>query len=231
LFPGLASSFAAQSPSFDQNVNNYVLLPNQGFNDTTTNIPILDRTAFRDRLDRWTLFGIDRGRRRTYVTDARTNTTHWSYCDCGALEQVQNALNQVTAFTNDFAGQRLSSKRLNSIGQVLASELYSYDLLGRLTARRDDVGQGVDYRYNLQGLPAKISDASGVLVQWQYDQRDRLTNRVDSSGVAVSQTYDNLNRVLTRTYPNNATEGFAYNAAGITIYSNQEVENKFPAYA
>jgi YD repeat-containing protein len=60
-----------------------------------------------------------------------------------------------------------------------------------------------------------------VLAQWQYDHRDRLTNRVDSSGVTVSQTYDNLNRVLTRTYPDNATEGFAYSAAGITTYTNQ----------
>jgi RHS repeat-associated protein len=176
----------------------------------------LDLTATKDRLGHWSYFGYDQLRHRIAATNTLGAFTLFSYCSCGALEEIRDPLGNLTYFNYDNQIRRAS---------ILFPDGYnvtnSYDLTGRLTNRIDGSGLSVTDWFNNQGLRFASSNASGQAFFQSFDILDRVTNRIDQNGVVTATTYDSLNRIATRSYPDGGVERFGYSAAGLIAHTNQ----------
>ena len=178
----------------------------------------LDLEKIVDRMGFTTSYGYNAIRQKIAETNALSNVTSYSYCDCGALEFVTDPLGHVTHFTHDNQG--------NQVGVVYPdgySVTNQYNLLRQLTQRTDSSGAILNYIYNNQGLPTTISNAVGLVGDYAFDIDDRITNNLDINGVSVGMTYDNLGRLLTRRYPDGGVENYGYtqNVYGTTSFTNQ----------
>ncbi|HEV7925252.1 MAG TPA: RHS repeat-associated core domain-containing protein [Verrucomicrobiae bacterium] len=177
---------------------------------------ILDRTATKDRLTNWTYYGYDSLRHNIAVTNALGHYDLFTYCSCGALESVQDALGYLTHYYYD--NQSRLTNVLYSDSYTLT---YGYNLIGQLTNIFDGSGISVTNVFDNQGLLTLSSNAAGQLKAVSYDVLDRPTNVVNANGVSVGRLYDSLNRVVTNSYPDGGTESFGYSAFGLVAYTNQ----------
>jgi RHS repeat-associated protein len=186
----------------------------------TGGLGILDVTAAKDRLGRWTSFDYDPLRRITAKTNANGVVTRYGYCDCGSsASYITNAwgtpAQQVTIFTFDNQGNRTTESYadgysvtnwFNALGQTIVS------------------GDGTGYRwlfYNNQGLRTTVSNVFGAESVVTFDIHDRPEYATDANGVTVANAYDNLGRLLARGYPDDGVEWFGYSARGLVAYTNQ----------
>jgi RHS repeat-associated protein len=174
----------------------------------------LDLVGRKDRLNNWTLFQYDAAQRLTAFTNANTNVTRLSWCGCGALETITNALGQGTAFTYDQQNRRTAS--LFADYSIVTN---GYDPLGRLTSVADGAGRSVTLSYNNQGLLAAVSNAFGRVLSVVYDKEDRPVYVTDAAGVTVTNAFDNLNRVTNRAWPDGGQERTIYSFAATNVTS------------
>jgi RHS repeat-associated protein len=190
-----------------------------------TGTNILDVTATRDKLSNWTYFAYNGIRQRIAVTNALTNSTFYNYCTCGALDSIEDALGNETHFHYDNAG-RLTIVT-NADNYVVTNRFSSS---GRLTNTTDSAGVRITNSYNVQGLLIAVSNSFGLVQSMAFDIEDQITNSIDANGVSIDTTYDELGRVLTRKYPDDGVEQFAYSPRGLTIYTNQLEQTNYYAY-
>jgi YD repeat-containing protein len=130
------------------------------------------------------------------------------------LEQITNALGEVTSFNYDYQGNRTYTyfpdatltNWFNSLGQLIVTS----------------IGWGYETNsYNNQGLLDNVSNAYGTKTATTLDNEDRPIYTTDANGVTMTNTYDLLSRLLTRGYPDGGVEKFGYSARGQTAYTNQ----------
>lgn len=62
---------------------------------------ILDQTASKDRLNRWTQRHYNRNRQMDSITDPLGHTTSYGWCSCGSLENITDPAGNVTRFLRD----------------------------------------------------------------------------------------------------------------------------------
>jgi RHS repeat-associated protein len=178
----------------------------------------LDLAKIVDRMGFATSYGYNAIRQKTTETNALGNTTLYQYCDCGALDSVEDALGNFTLFAHDNQG---------NLTQTTYPDGYTvnntYNLLRQLVTRTDSSGMNVTNYYNNQGLPVASTNNVGCVKALAYDVDDRITNSLDSNNVAIGSTYDNLGRILTRSYPDGGVEkwGYTLDVPGPTSYTNQ----------
>jgi RHS repeat-associated protein len=186
--------------------------------NTYANLDLIQTT---DRMGFTTSSGYNSIRRLVALTNANNVVSRFGYCSCGSLEAVTNAfgtsVQSVTTYSWDLQGNMLQS-----VGPDGYTLTYNYNALAQLTNTTDGT-TGTTNSFNNQGLQITSSNAFGQVSATTFDALDRATNTVGANGVAVSSTFDNLNRILTRAYPDNGVEHFAYtpNIAGVTGYTNQ----------
>jgi RHS repeat-associated protein len=194
----------------------------------TGGLNILDVTATRDRLGRWTYFDYDSLRRTVARTNANGVVTRYGYCDCGSANSITNAwgspVQQVTLFTFDNQGNRV----LENYADGYAVTNW-FNAPGQAVARGDGTGYHW-YFYNNQGLLTTVSNACGLEKDIIFDIRDRPEYVTDANGVTVVNAYDNLGRLLGRGYPDNGVETFGYSARGLVAYTNQIGLSNFFVY-
>jgi RHS repeat-associated protein len=176
----------------------------------------LDLVRMVDRMGFTNFYLYDSMRRLTATTNANFQPTIYSYCTCGSLESITDALGNITDFNYDNQG-RLT----NAVYPASFSVTNFYDLLGRLTNAVDSAGRSTTNWFNNQSLMFAVSNAMGGVQTAHFDILDRTQTNIDASGVTVTMTYDNLNRLLTRTYPDSGVEHFGYSALGLVAYTNQ----------
>ena len=181
----------------------------------------LDFAQVVDRMGFTNSFGYDALRHKIAETNALGNVTQYDYCTCGALNSIEDALNNYTLFYYDNAG-----RRTNIVYADGYSVFNSYNLLGQVTSTSDSAGVSVTNWFNNQGLKYAISNYFGQVSLASYDILDRVTNYINVNEVAVTSTYDILNRTLTWSYPDGGVEryGYTFDIAAATSYTNQLLE-------
>ncbi|HTX21666.1 MAG TPA: RHS repeat-associated core domain-containing protein, partial [Candidatus Aquilonibacter sp.] len=178
----------------------------------------LDLVETVDRLGFHTYYGYNPIEQKIAETNALGNVTRYNYCQCGALESIEDALDNVTYFTHDNQG---------NLTQTTYPDGYTvdntYNLLRQLITTTDSGGMSVTNTYNNQGLLTASRNNAGLVKSLTYDVDDRITNAVDDNDVSVNMTYDNLDRLLTRSYPDGGVEKWGYtpDVPGPTGYTNQ----------
>lgn len=134
-------------------------------------------------------------------TDVADVTTYAYYnCttgyQCGQLQSITNALNQVTTYNSYNAhGQPLTITDPNGVVTTL-----TYDARQRVTSRQ--VGSEVtSYSYWPTGLLKRVTLSDGSYTEYTYDLAHRLSRVADAAGNYVQYTLDNMgNRIAERVY-------------------------------
>ncbi|MCG6538891.1 RHS repeat protein [Pseudomonas sp. KSR10] len=166
------------------------------------------------------------------LVDANGVTTTLTYAPQGWLSSTSTA-GSSTSFEHDAIGQ--ITKVTRGDGSWLQ---YTWDGARRLKAVTNNLGEKVEYDYDLMGnrTAQRLNDASGVLTQqqtWAYDELGRLLRAVGAQGQtrqygydlndnlaagttpkqhSTTNSYDALDRLVTSTDPLNGVTGLGYDA-------------------
>lgn len=164
------------------------------------------------------------------VVDANGVTTTLTYTAQGWLASVSTA-GSTTSFTHDAIGQ--ITKVTRGDGSWLE---YTWNGARRLTTITNNLGEKVEYDYDLMGnrKAQRLKDASATLTQqqsWVYDELGRLLRSVGAQSQtqqygydlndnptlsttpkqdSTTRSYDALDRLVSSTDPLNGVTGLAY---------------------
>lgn len=156
--------------------------------DGTSDSVVLDRldvAEIHDRMGRVSSFVYDSADRLVAATDPAGRTTTFSWCGCGALEQLTNSMGSRTNWLRDGLGQ-VTGEVID--GQIAV--LYGYDGSGRRVGRRDALNQITGYSYNVDNTLSAVTYQSavhptpGVTYQWDFFY-PRLANMNDVFGTTT----------------------------------------------
>ena len=190
---------------------------------TSNQYTVLDMTGTKDRDGNWSLFQYNTIRQKIAETNANGAVTRYGYCSCGMLEQITNAIGEVTSFNYDYLGNRTYTYFPD------ATVTNWFNSLGQRTV--SSIGWGYQTNsYNNQGLLTNVSDSYSTKKAVIFDNEDRPIYITDGNAVMVTNTYDLLGRLATRGYPDGGVEKFGYSARGMTAFTNQIGSVTYIAY-
>ena len=149
---------------------------------------ILDLTHYKDRENRWTLFGYDALRQRVTTIDPLNRTTRYHWCYCGALQDLYDGEGNHTHWDYDIGGRLL--RKTYADGR---QDKHTYDLAGRLDTITDAKAQVKTHTYyqdsQLAGITYTNSQKPTANVGFTYDPiYGRLSQMTDGTG-STGYTY------------------------------------------
>ncbi len=114
---------------------------------------VLEMTAAKDRLGRWTHYTYSALGELLTATDPAGKATTYTWCRCGDIKTLTDPLGRVTTWNRDVLG-RVTSK-VYPDGKTYT---YTYEpLSGRLAEVLDPLSQRTQYRYCLDGRVAGVA--------------------------------------------------------------------------
>jgi len=176
----------------------------------------LDLIGVKDRLGHWTRYTYNSVRQLIAETNANGAVTTYEYCSCGSPSSIT---------------------RWN--GATPLTDLFYYDILGRLTNATYADGYQLNYLYSgssFAGLLGLVTDSSGLtlaldyvqigqsykistanlagqqIVANNYDEYGRLRSTLDRNGITVTNAYDLVNRLVTRVTLDQSLTPYATNS-------------------
>jgi RHS repeat-associated protein len=191
-----------------------------GFPDNTTVSNIysrLDLVAAKDRLGNWSYFSFDGLQHLLAVTNANNAVTTYSWCGCGSLESIVDALTNQTTLHYDN-----QNNLTNVIYPDTSTVTWQFDIAGRMTNSFDGAGRYLQLVYNNQGLPISVAGANGTLQTAIFDALNRPVSVTDANGVTVTNQFDAINRLLKRAWPDAISEGYGYSDTGLVAFTNRD---------
>lgn len=142
-----------------------------------------------DPAGRVELFAYDREGRLTRSTDRNGTTTCLSY-------NLYGSLTSRTAITQDQRGKVTESfgyypdgKLKYAIGDGMRYD-YTYDCMGRLTAKRASGKTLLSYTYDLNGNRTSMTDVTGKCTGYRYNSLDLLEEVTDNERVLARYQYN-----------------------------------------
>lgn len=117
-----------------------------------------------------TQYQFDNNSNVTQVTDAKENSSKYTYNVHNELIKVTNALDHVIELQYDARGNLLKV-----IDPKQSSTRYEYDKRGLRTAEYRPMGEKTTYEYDADGNLVKVIDAKGQVIEYVYDDDRRLT--------------------------------------------------------
>ncbi len=138
------------------------------------------------------------------ATDTAGLTTAYEYDGKGNVTKITNAKNQTTLLSDTTAGLLAAitdsggvtrSYGYDAAGNMLTSSgpegsaAYLYDVMGRLTAVTDPLGQVTGYGYDKSGNRTALTDANGNSTQYGYNYQGQVTRITDALGAATTLVY------------------------------------------
>jgi len=168
---------------------------------------------------------------RLSVTDAKNNTTTYTYNNIGEVLTETQPDNTKTTWTYDYLG-RIATRK-DGMNHLTS---YVYDSLGRLTNKNYSLNgypagpytsstlPTVAYTYDSAGNRTSMTDGTGTTT-YQYDPNGNLTSVTDGYGKQVQYTYDQANR-RTSLITSFGTVDYTYDIAGNLSSINDFMENE-----
>jgi RHS repeat-associated protein len=137
---------------------------------------------------RYTYSSVDN--RLASFTDAKGNTTTYSYDGRGNLTSTTYANGTVASM--------------------------AYDPIGNVLNATDPNGQATHYTYNAAGKILTATYADGSMVSYTYDGHDNVTSATNAGGT-TTLTYDGNDRLVQINYPSSRYLKYTYDSAGRRI--------------
>lgn len=171
--------------------------------------------------------GFNRGQLKTVSNALGHSVIYDSYDAHGNIRQMTDANGTVTSYNYDVR-QRLLSQTVtpaqgsprtttytyDGVGQLLTTTspdgvilTYTYDAARYLRSVSDNMGNRIEYSYDLKGNRTQevTKDPDGVLVRLvdtTYDNRDRVSS-INAAGSLTQLVYDAVGNLSSQTDPNN----------------------------
>ena len=151
---------------------------------------ILDLTVSTDRRGRPTTRHYNRNRQMDSITDPLMRTTHYNWCNCGALESIVDANTHTTTFNRD-----LESRVYQKVFDDHTAINYVYEnTMSRLKSMTDALGQTTNYQYGVDDNLLQVSYTNVVYdhpnVSFTSDPNyNRLKQMVDETGTTQDDYY------------------------------------------
>ncbi len=178
------------------------------------------------------------------LMDAEQQLTAFDFNDQNQLVERVDALDHVTLFSYDGAGNLAQIDRQNGdAADGWQTTTYTYNLRNQVETVTDDMSHVTTYGYDPAGNLTSVLDAEQNLTTYEYDKRDLLVKTIDALTHEVIRTYDDngnlasltdqntnttafaydgFDRLQTMTYPDTSTEVRAYDPAGnLTGFTNR----------
>jgi RHS repeat-associated protein len=232
---GLDATYAAQLTGLDLGVNavgSAVEVTNPAGEKTVTIHDGIGRTVRTlDGLQHATNYAYDiviGGLLETRVIDALSHVTKSRTDGAGRVRESEDQLSQVSTFSYDNNGNRVSFRDANNVGQDCV-----YDARNRDTQCVDTMGSVTKKFYDAHSNLVKTTDALlkdnlcaydardrkinctdrlGGVTQYAYDLNNNLTNLTDAQGSVTSYVFDPRNLMTTETYPDTRSRTYTYDA-------------------
>ena len=171
-----------------------------------------DFGAVATRTDPRTLPGTSTNITTTYGYDPLNRLTSITYND--GTPGVTYAYNAPGAANN--TGARLAAITVGAAPNIVESEAYKYDLMGRVTQCAKTIGgnpYNIGYSHNSDGTLAATTYPSGRTVNNTFDGIGRLT-QIGSNGASLFNitSYNAAGGVLNASYGNGMTAAYSYNS-------------------
>jgi len=191
-------------------------------------------------LNATTQFAYDSRGNVTSVTDAKNNTTTFTYDILNRLTQTTfpAPFNYVTKYSYDANGNLIElDKQASSDGTQWQTTQYVYDLLDSLIQTKqfldgtnvlntyfgydpngnrnqitDANGKVTKYTYSERNLLASVIDAKNAITAYVYDNNGNLQTITDANNNVTTYFYDGFDRLNKTTYANSTYEGYSYDA-------------------
>jgi len=210
----------------------------------------LDLASYRDRQNRAWTYTHDANRRVTATVDPLGSRTLFAYNGNGQLTGLTDPNNNVTQWSYDVEGRRISKQYADT---SLVSYAYE-NTTSRVKSILDALGQTKQYSYAQDNAIASITYLNALHstpnVTFTYDLYfPRLTTMVDGNGTttygyvpagslgalqlqqeaspqpnsAIVYSYDQLGRVSARTVNRAGAETFSYDAIGRVVAHNSDL--------
>jgi RHS repeat-associated protein len=147
---------------------------------------LLDLTASRDRLGRWTTNSYNADRQLVQAEDPLGRITQYQYCDCGALEALFDPAGNVTWWDHDIQSRVTGKYYADGSGIT-----YTYEnTTSRLHSRMDEKDQETVYQYYNDNNPKSVSYPNAIVatptVTYTYDTNyDRIVEMQDGFGTTL----------------------------------------------
>jgi RHS repeat-associated protein len=196
-------------------------------------------TDVTDGLGRVTKYTVDKIKGRNLVTrmeglcscggGSNSQVQTWTYDNQLNVTAKTDALNHVTSYTYDAAGNRLTQTdptgtityTYNGFAEVLtrADQLANlstntYDASGNLLSTTDALNNVTSFTHNSRGQTLTTTDARGKVTTFTYDASGNLTKRKDALNHETNFDYDARARLTSVTNALNQTTNLEYDPAG-----------------
>ncbi|MFO0847151.1 MAG: putative Ig domain-containing protein [Gemmataceae bacterium] len=167
-----------------------------------------NQTTVTDPLGNVTTYGYDAAGHKTYIRDAESGETFFTYDPNGNLRTVKDPVGNVTRYEYDKADRLV--REYEEYDPQDPPRIYEYDAAGNKTKATDHNGKVRTFAYDpLNRVTAETwlaADGSAVrVIASRYDRAGNLLETSDPDA-DLTYTYDPLNRVKTATtaYPGTA---------------------------
>jgi len=141
------------------------------------------------------------------VTDAKSQTTTYTYDNMDRLSTRTDALDRQESYQYDGVGNLIQFTDRKS--QV---STFSYDPLNRRTGANYADGSSSAFIYDNVGRLARVTDTTSGEIEFGYDVLDRLVQEATPQGV-VQYGYDGIGRRISMTVNGQQPVSYQYDAA------------------
>lgn len=154
-------------------------------------------------------------------TDTQVRTATAVFDDLDRQQQTIGALGQITSFSYDAEGNRITA--IDALSRP--TTVYTYDTLSRLTNVLDANSKNTIYQYDDRDQLRYVTDPRGLITEYQYSVLGQLRflispdtgtteytydlagnqkTQKDARNITATFNYDQLNRIVTKTYPDSS---------------------------
>jgi RHS repeat-associated protein len=141
-----------------------------------------------------------------YVYDNINRVTQIKYYPTTANANANTSADETVAYTYDSCTN--GKGRLCTLSDKSGTTTYSYDLLGRTTAKSQNVSsltQAHSYRYNAAGQMDQLTTASGQVIGYGYTNNRVTSISVNGTALIGSITYDPFGPAVAWLWPSATT--------------------------
>jgi len=164
---------------------------------------------------------------RMSVTDAKhlpgaiVNGTRTIYDAVGQVIESDQLTNVVIDVRTDANGVGNSS--VTSLGGVISTSTYGYDLAGRQIAVTNGFGNVTLYEYDAADNQTAVTDALGNRTDNVYDPAGHLIFSTNALHQVTQYVYDSLGRSVRTIYPDGSFTAVGYDAVGNRVFETNQL--------